>query len=217
MKPSGPVARKGDYRFEVIPMSPTVRSPLATQARELLRREHYAKGGSNTAVLLLGMLRKDTNELVGVAQWLPSTKPAAEYVAKRCTSVSWRDVLSLSRLVVDASEPKNAATMLIGASVRELRRGKRWKALLTYADEGQGHTGTIYRASNWVECGFAAPRERWVDPKTGAQVSRKSTVDRTVKQMEHAGYVRAGATRKRRFIFPLRGSCTCAAAPGLLE
>jgi len=207
-KPKCPVARKADYRFEVIPFAPRVNTPRARAARELLAAEHYTGGGVNTAVLLMGLVRKSDDSLVGVAQFLPTTPPAARYVAKRCARVEPREVLALSRLAVASSEPQNAASLLIGASLRELKRDARWGAVVSYADEGEGHTGAIYRASNWIACGTGAAHERWEDPATGKRVARKATRDRTVAEMEAAGYRRAGRSRKHRFIYPLRGICT---------
>lgn len=156
---------------------------------------------------MLGLVRRSDDKLVGVAQWLPPTLPAARFVAARCSGEP-RGVLALSRLAVARSEPKNAASMLIGASIRELKRDKRWSALVSYADEAEGHTGAIYRASNWLECGQSARHVRWRDAQ-GKLVARKSTRDRTVAEMEALGFRRDRANRKRRFVYALRGQCVC--------
>jgi len=74
-KPAGPVARKSDYKVVAIPFAPKVKTARAQEARKLLREQHYACGGPNTAVLMAGLVRKDTDELVGVAQFLPTSPP----------------------------------------------------------------------------------------------------------------------------------------------
>lgn len=191
MKPDGPVARKSDYVFRDAPFS---------ELAAFIRREHYAKGCSNTAVFAHGLFRED--RLVGAALWLPPTKTCAKTVHE-----DWKRVLSLSRLAILGSEPQNAASLLIGRSIRAIRRTKRWAALVTYADESQGHTGTIYRASNWVDRGVTKPEPRWVDAN-GRQVSRKAgRRTRTKAQMEALGYRMVGKFRKRKFVMALETKC----------
>jgi hypothetical protein len=97
------VARKGDYEFDCdVPIY---------EARDLVEKYHYSKGASNTRTDLHGF-RRD-GKLVAVAWWLPPTRVACESVSKE----QWTKVVSLSRLVVHPSEPRNVCSMLIGASV----------------------------------------------------------------------------------------------------
>jgi hypothetical protein len=77
---------------------------------------------------------------------------------------NWRRVLSLSRLALAPTEPQNAESILIGWSVRRIRREGKWVALVTFADESQGHTGTIYRATNWTYVGRTKPEARMGGP-----------------------------------------------------
>lgn len=187
MKPECPVARKSDYTFRDAPLA---------ELAAFIRAEHYAKGCSNTAVYAHGMYCN--GRLVGAALWLPPTKVCAQSVHP-----DWRRVLSLSRLAIASSEPQNAASMLIGRSVRAIRKSKRWAALVTYADESQGHTGTIYKATNWTDCGVTKPEPRWVDA-AGRQVSRKvGPKTRTAAQMVALGYRCEGKFRKRKFVMVL--------------
>ena len=61
-------------------------------ARQFIVNYHYSKGCSKTAVYMHGLYLRSTETLVGVAQWLPPTKPCARTVLKD----DWRKVLSLS-------------------------------------------------------------------------------------------------------------------------
>jgi len=195
MRPEGPVARKSDYAIRPVPHR---------EGARFIAQHHYARGTSNTAVAMHGLFRRDTGELVGVAHWLPPTKNVGASVCS-----DWRGVLALSRLAIAPGEPQNAASLLIGGSIRVLKRDRRWKCLVSYADLGQGHEGRIYRATNWQDCGLTTARERWVDPKTGKQVARKATKDRTHAELERLGFMRAGKSRKRKFVFPLDEGCVC--------
>lgn len=189
MKPERPVARRSDYRVVDIEHAVGV---------ELIRQHHYARGDANTHVFMHGLVRVDEDVVVGVAHWLPPTRNVALSV-----SSDWRRVLCLSRLVILPDEPQNAATILLGASIRRIRQSGRWAALVSYADLGQGHEGTIYRASNWTEGPLTQSRERWIDPRTGRQVATKATRNRTFAELEALGYVRGGKSRKRKFTYAL--------------
>lgn len=186
MKPDGPVARRGDYTFAVVPMN---------EAVAFISAHHYAKGCSHTAVYRHGLYRSGL--LVGVALWLPPTKRCAMTVHSK-----WRRVLSLSRLAIVPAEPQNAASMLIGRSLKVIRAEEKWKAVVTFADESEGHTGVIYRATGWRYVGKTKPTARWKDVN-GRQVSRLSTKTRTVTQMRALGLRVVGRYAKHKFVMLL--------------
>lgn len=198
MKPSVPVARRSDYE---------IRDVSHADAVAFITAHHYAKGAANTSVARHGLFR--ANQLVGVAIWMPPTRACAATV-----NPDWKRVLSLSRLAVAPSEPQNAASMLIGASVRRIRHmmrpdgTMRWVALVTFADEFKGHTGAIYRATNWKEKGRTAPETRWEDP-SGRQVARKATKSRTVGEMMARGYRMVGRFTKLKFTMDLEHHVVC--------
>lgn len=168
--------------------------------RAFITEHHYAKGASNTSVFSHGLYLGD--ELVGVALWLPPTRAAAQSVAND-TPEAWRGVLGLHRLALHPSVPKNGASYLIGRSIRLIRQDRRWTHLLTYADTAQGHTGVIYRATNWTYVGPTAPSRRWASPD-GRQASGKSTKNRTKVEMLALGYQQLPPSVKHKFVMRLR-------------
>lgn len=135
---------------------------------------------------------------IGAALWMPPTAGAAKALAKRLLNdeTKHKSVLTLSRLVVRPGEPQNAAGILLGHTTGRAAKDARWCLLVTYADEAQGHEGTIYRATGWSFDGFTEPQTAWhID---GKQVSRLSTKSRTYEEMRAAGAVQS-KSRKRRF------------------
>lgn len=123
-------------------------------AKELVGELHYSHGGSNTRVYCFGLWRRDQwldTDCKGVTWWLPPTKLAALNVDPH-----WEGALSLTRLVCTADAPENACSFLIRHSMRQIDRD-RWPWLVTYADEWQGHVGTIYKAAGWRESGRTKP------------------------------------------------------------
>jgi len=173
-----------------------VRSVSLDTARHLVVAHHYARGASNTATYLHGLFRRGSlweASCCGVAWWIPPTKSAAI-----ATDANWQGVLALSRLVIVPDVPKNACSFLLSSSMRAIDRS-RWPCLVTYADERMGHTGTIYRATNWQEVGVTAPEAAFV--LNGRTVARKAgPKTRTRAQMEALGAVMVGRFAKRKFV-----------------
>lgn len=176
-----------------------VRNIAPAEARAFIAMHHYSRGSSLTGVYHHGLFRRGSCTLMGVAHWLPPTKPAAMSVNPE----NWRRVLSLSRLVVHPSCPTNAASFLMARSIRMIRREGKWRSLVTYADESQGHRGQIYRATNWHYVGPSSNYPRWIDPLTGRQVATLSTKTRTKQQMLDLGYQLVGRFLKHKFVMHL--------------
>jgi len=61
------------------------------------------------------------------------------------------DVIELRRLCCDDSTPRNAESYFIGRALKLL--GKSWngKTVVSYADKEYGHSGIIYKASNFEQ------------------------------------------------------------------
>lgn len=176
--------------FEVRPIAMWV-------ATHFMQNHHYSKSTSRTSVYCHGLFRKGDIfdvECLGVAMWLPPTKAAAvaTYPEGR-----WQKVLSLSRLAVADSVPTNGASFLLGQSIRMIDR-KSWHCLVTYADTWRGHTGAIYRATNWEFMGETAAHEVWV--KNGVMRGRKrGPKNFTGQQMRDQGYICQGKFSKLKF------------------
>jgi hypothetical protein len=187
MKPDQPCLKKDEW--EVRPIDLHV-------AYDLVRLFHYAKSGSNTATFLHGLFRRsDWLNCCGVAWWIPPTKSAA--IAT--WDGDWRRVLSLSRLVITPEVPTNGASFLIGESIRLIREDGRFECLVTYADEWRGHTGNIYRATNWEYLGLTSKETTFVTTD-GALVARKAGGHtRTRSEMQSLGHRQIGKFAKHKF------------------
>jgi hypothetical protein len=180
----------------------TVQPVSQRTCEQLVWLHHYARSASNTAAYRHGLFRlSDPYRCVGVAQWIPPTRDAA--IAS--WDGDWHEVLALSRLVLAPEVPANGASYLIGQSVKLIRAAGRWRCLVTYADMWQGHTGAIYRATNWEYLGLTKPEARWLDPATGMLVSKYAGgVSRSRAEMAALGYQHVGdyRTHKYRLLLP---------------
>jgi len=166
-------------------------------ASRCVRAWHYAKGAANTATYLHGLFRRGDfweADCAGVAWWIPPTKSAA----LATYPLNWMGVLALSRLAIKPDVPKNACSFLLANSMKAIDR-KRWPCLVTYADEWQGHTGTIYRATNWTEQKATTAEPTFVID--GRMVARKAGPrTRTRAEMEALGARLIGRFSKRKFV-----------------
>lgn len=174
-----------------------VRAVSMDVARELVQRYHYAKGASNTRTYLHGLFRRDAfweTECCGVAWWIPPTRDAAEATYPK----NWQGVLALSRLVVAPDVPKNACTFLLARSVK-LIPAEVWPCLITYADDWRGHTGIIYKASNWKYLGKTRPEATYT--VKGVMTARKAGGHtRTKAEMLAMGAVNEGNHAKHKYV-----------------
>lgn len=186
-------ARRADY---------TVRRHPHAETAPFIVTHHYAQGTANTSTESFGLFRGPN--LVGAALWMPPTKVCA----KSIDPFDWERVICLSRLAIVPGEPTNAASLFIGGMLRTLNTERRWTCCVTYADESQAHTGTIYRATNWQYLGPTRAEPRWEDAE-GRQVSRLSTKTRRVKTMSELGFRMVGKYRKHKFarIFDIGLAC----------
>jgi hypothetical protein len=185
--------RRNDWR---------VRTATQAEAVDFIARTHYAMGAPNTSVARHGLCAVNDDTLRGIALWLPPTKAAAVSV----NPGNWRGVLSLSRLCIAPGMPTNSASFLLGASMRLICRHT-WPTLLTYAGTREGHTGAIYRATNWACLGEVPGSDAWQHAVTGERRGRKrGGRNMSAADMREAGFVRLPSMPKIKFVHHYDGS-----------
>lgn len=179
--------RKEDWRVEACSQ---------VEAREFIERTHYTGASPNTAVARHALLPADGDEIMGVALWLPPTRVAAESVNRE----NPRGVLALSRLCVAEGMPTNSASFLLGNSMKMIDR-KLWSTLLTYADTREGHTGAIYRATNWTCLGEVQGRPAWQHKVTRERRGKKrGSRNISTEEMEVLGFERLAPVPKIKYV-----------------
>lgn len=175
-----------------------VESCSQVEAREFIERTHYTAGAPNTAVARHALMPIDEDKIVGVALWLPPTRVAAESVNRD----NPRGVLALSRLCVADGMPTNSASFLLGRSMKMIDR-QAWPTLLTYADTREGHTGAIYRATNWTCLGEVRGWPTWQHKITGERRGKKrGPRNLSTAEMEALGFERLAPVPKIKFVHP---------------
>jgi hypothetical protein len=162
---------------------------------------HYAGGAPNTSVARHALRRIRDGLIYGVALWLPPTRVAAESVNR----ANPRGVLALSRLCVAEGVPTNGASFLLGRSMKLIDRAT-WPTFLTYADTLYGHTGAIYKATNWTCLGEVPGSDAWIS-STGERRGRKrGGRNLSVAEMLALGFTRLPKMPKIKFVHHMERS-----------
>lgn len=114
-----------------------IQSINAKLAKPFVKVWHYS-GTLPGCKEYYGLFHKDT--LIGVA--------AYGTPAMRNQALCYKVDLELRRLCLIDDTPKNAESRFIGLTLKDLRK-KGYTAVLSLADPEHGHTGIIYKASNF--------------------------------------------------------------------
>lgn len=119
------------------------------------------------------------------------------------------NVRELSRFCIHPDfQKKNFGSWFLSRAVKSyLKENGEIQALITFADTTVGHTGTIYKAANWISDGETKPSYRYSD-KHGNNVHKKTVYDQAravgMREREWAdsqGLVRVREESKIRFIY----------------
>lgn len=74
--------------------------------------------------------------------------------------------IEIKRLVMSPICPKNSESRFIGYTIKHIRKHNKIKGIVTYADDSQGHRGTIYKATGFIYLGKTdAKKDFWVNDK----------------------------------------------------
>lgn len=122
-----------------------LRECTLAEVRGLCAAHHGYKSAGAVSAYAFGVY--EDGELVAGYSWHPPPPGAAKNICPEAP----QGVLALSRMVAIPRESRrlNHVSKPLRRQMRvEIDRG-RWPVLVTYSDEGQGHTGHVYKCSGW--------------------------------------------------------------------
>lgn len=129
-------------------------------------REHHYTGKLSSARYTLGLFYTEESHaffagaherLVGCLVYGHPVSNATVTSIFKTIPLELDSILELTRLVILDNYGKNIESYFIGQSFKWLRdNDPKVKVLVSYADPEQGHTGLIYRATNWLYQGCGA-------------------------------------------------------------
>lgn len=175
------------------------------QARVFYGMHHYLPSISKFGIHYGAFL---DDELIAAITF---SKPIRLESAKRI-GLKTNELKELSRFCIHPSyQQKNLASWFISRTIKFLKTKDEYiKCLISFADTTMGHTGTIYKASNWMFDGETKPSYHWVT-SDGYLAHKKTIWDRAkkmgMKEFEYAReneYSKIPSKPKRRYLYWLR-------------
>ena len=120
--------------------------------KDFILNKHYAQRMPSISYAF-GLFNKENN-LIGV---LTIGKPASPSLCVGILGEEYASqVYELNRLVVLEGLERNVLSYFVGQVLKNLK--KEDLVLVSYADEGMGHYGFIYQATNWIYTGKTKQR-----------------------------------------------------------
>ncbi len=155
------------------------------EVRALCEVHHGYAGAGGYATYAFGVYEE--GRMIAGYAWQPPAYGSAQSVCPEAP----QGVLSLSRMVaVPRSERAlNHVSRPLRKMMTSLIDRGRWPVLVTYHDEGEGHTGHVYKCSGWKRT-VSNRAPYWVD-QSGARADRRVAL--------REGYPRAGVTTIHRW------------------
>lgn len=116
-----------------------------TDVERLIKEQHGYGSVGGWATYCFAVFEQD--KPVAAYVWQPPPHGSAKSVCPECPG----GVLALSRMaaVPRAERTLNHVSKPLRRQMKVLMDRHRWPVLVTYSDEGQGHTGHVYKCSGW--------------------------------------------------------------------
>ena len=172
MKP--PLAPKYDLR------------PCVLAEVDALCRRFHGYGAARASATYCFAVYED-GEAVAAFAWQPPPPGAAKNICPEAPA----GVLALSRMVAtprEARRLRHISKPLRRQMLRLIDRG-RWPVLVTYHDEGQGHTGHVYKCSGWELTRLGEQRAVYTDA-AGNRASRYANGKTGGRRLTITGHTR---------------------------
>lgn len=174
----------------------SVRRVPSSEVIDLVMNKHYA-GRRPSITYAWGLYEGE--EIVGA---LTIGKPASPPLCRGLAGDKWAPlVYELNRLILARDMPPNTLSWFVGRVLKELASED--IILVSFADEGVGHHGYIYQATNWTYTGRTPGRTDKFMP--GGKHPRHYTEEyahlRRVRTPKHR-YVHVPNRRLRKRVMP---------------
>lgn len=159
--------------------------PIELQAAmDCFRRWHYLGDANIFATRSFGVYVN--NWLSGALSFGPPHATELMGYYDRHTQSGWWEIV---RFALRDDLPKNSESRSLAIAIKMLRHAENVVGIVTRADSGQNHTGTIYRAIGFTYLGLSAP-------KTDAVIDGK-VVHRGIRKGSGATWI----PRSRKHVF----------------
>lgn len=199
-----------DFAYDGTPLNELIVKQINPDlARGIIAAFHYSKTFPDSTIFSFGAYLN--GKLIGVVCY--GMGGCKEQYTAIFPNIENGTYLELTRLWVAYQMPKNSESKIISMSLKQLP--SQYKVILSFADEGQGHCGIIYQATNWIYLGCNNGNSIYVDENGVSKHTHLITIYRQrhpelknlsrEEILNRLGLKRATSGRKHRYLF-LRGN-----------
>lgn len=169
------------------------------EGKAFIRKHHYSHSCHN-GPMTWGLF--DGLDLIGV---LAFATPCSENVRRSVFGPDRANsVTELHRLVILDETPTNTESWFIAQCLRALKRERpQYQAVLSFADETEGHRGVIYQATNAIYAGTTGRAKFYRDPEGRLRHPRQSGVNITADMAVERGWTPEMRDAKHRYLWVL--------------
>lgn len=192
-----------DFEFQDLVFRPIEDTEKDTSSkspiwRDFLNSFHYARAGRAGKIRLGAYLN---GHLIAVVKFSSTTRAGTAATL----GLSSSQVLELDRLCIHPNfRKKNLASWMISRASSYAFQSPSIRALVSFADPDAGHSGSVYRASNWNFFGKTSPSYEYITPD-GTILHKKTVYERarSVGETESV-YADSNILRRRRLTRKLK-------------
>ena len=170
-------------------------------AKNYIIKNHYSHGCHNAPSPCYGLF--DNDKLIGVLMF---ATPCSENVRASVFGEEYKDwVIELHRLHILDVTPKNTESWFISRCLKLLRQDRpQTKAVISFADSTQGHSGIIYQATHFFYCGKTGKATFYLDQDGRLRHPHQNGVNITRKMALEKGWQPVTRFSKNRYIYIFR-------------
>ena len=166
-------------------------------AKDYICKNHYTHGCHNAPSPCYGLI--DGRDLIGVLMF---ATPCSENVRSSIFGKEYKDsVIELHRLHILDITPKNTESYFISRCLKLLKRDRpEIKAVISFSDESEGHSGIIYKATNFYFLGKTGKSTFYRDKNGRLRHPRQNGHMVSIDDAKKMGWVPEMRESKRRYL-----------------
>jgi len=173
-------------------------------AKEYIHKNHYSHGSHNGASPCYGLFEKSEKFLGGekLIGALMFATPCSEAVRSSIFGKEHKDkVIELHRLHILDVTPKNTESWFIARCIRLLKKDNpKIKAIISFSDTTENHSGIIYQASNFMYCGKTSKARFYRDENGRLRHPRQCGKNIKLEEAKRLGWKSEYREAKNRYV-----------------
>lgn len=169
-------------------------------AKNYIKEHHYSHGCHNGPSPCYGLF--DNDSLIGCLMF---ATPCSENVRASVFGEEYKDwVTELHRLHIIDGTPKNTESWFISRCLKLLKQDKPIiRAVLSFSDLTEGHTGVIYKATNAYFVGTTSKVTFYMDSNNRLRHPRQCGVNISLEMAKEKGWKPIKRDSKNRYLYLL--------------